>query len=398
MTEPHDILTHWKAAASDECRALLEAVAALDTGTPATIEKLRANWSSELIAVAVELIRARRKAQRKFSNADHLIADVAGVEQATSELVAAHKAARLRRLRDVGVLDLCSGIGGDAMALARVIDVKAVDTDPVRAWMTSTNANCVAQVADVGSTVIADRVVHIDPGRRDTLTGVRRRRLDEYEPGPGVLRRVIHEAAAAAVKLGPGIDWEDLARLVDGVPNEVEIINERGTLVQVVLWTGGLAHHDGLRTATRLPSGATFTASPTPMTSVDPPREGACLLTVDPAIERAELMGALASSLDLPAIHPALGALLADGPIDSPWLTPFTIRAVMPWRVKRVRAWLDAHDAGIIEVKTRGGAVDPDVAQRQLRGEGDRPFTVFVLRFDRSLRAVITERVVQPGS
>ena len=52
-------------------------------------------------------------------------------------------------------------------------------------------------------------------------------------------------------------------------------------------------------------------------------------------------------------------------------------------------------DAGMVEVKTRGKAVDPDRVQSDLRGDGDTTYTVFILRFDRQVRALVTRRVAK---
>jgi len=100
-----------------------------------------------------------------------------------------------------------------------------------------------------------------------------------------------------------------------------------------------------------------------------------------------------AATLDAPMVHPKLGLLTSDRVIDSPWVTGFELIERQPWRPKRVRQWLAAHDAGLIEVKTRGKACDPDKEQQRLRGAGDTPYTVFVLRFDTKVQALITKRI-----
>ena len=61
----------------------------------------------------------------------------------------------------------------------------------------------------------------------------------------------------------------------------------------------------------------------------------------------------------------------------------------MPWRPRKVAAWLAGRSAGIVDVKTRGGAVNPEEARKKLRGKGDSPFVVFVLRLGRKVAAVI---------
>ena len=93
-------------------------------------------------------------------------------------------------------------------------------------------------------------------------------------------------------------------------------------------------------------------------------------------------------------VHPKSGLLTAANLVTSPWLTPFELIEQMPWRAPRVKQWLSDHDAGLVEIKTRGKAVDPDQVQRQLRGKGSTSFTVFIIRFDRKVNALITRRVV----
>jgi hypothetical protein len=77
--------------------------------------------------------------------------------------------------------------------------------------------------------------------------------------------------------------------------------------------------------------------------------------------------------------------------------TAFGVLAHMPWIEKNVRAWLKEHDGGIVEVKTRGRAVDPDLVQKHLRGTGGQAYTVFVLRLGRAIEAFVTSRY-EPGT
>ena len=79
-------------------------------------------------------------------------------------------------------------------------------------------------------------------------------------------------------------------------------------------------------------------------------------------------------------LAPGLGLFTADEPLDDPWFVRFAVREVLPFRDKTVRGWLAEHDAGIVEVKTRGQTADALALQRSWRGRGEVPFTVFVLR------------------
>ena len=386
----HDPVFHpWQAILEDTHASLVRSAAGVDSSSPTEVERLRRGWSVDLVAAALQLVQARRKAAEKFGHAEQLLADTVGVEQATSLDVARHKAGRFAEHGVGRVLDLCSGIGGDAIALAEVADVLAVEVDPVRALMTRQNVMAMTghtpslAVADVTTLRVSGGVFHIDPSRRK---GVKRcRRIEDYQPGPAFYPHLIRQTQGGAIKLGPGVDLAALP------PGEVEFISRGGQLVQAVLWTGTMARRT--RTATRVPGGHELTGQPG-----EPPigPAGRYLFTVDPAVERAELLGELCDRLNLTAIHPSLGLLTADHVVDSPWLTPFQLIESMPWREGRVRGWLGAHGAGIVEVKTRGGAVNPDVVQRRLRGDGQQAFTVFILRHGRPIRVWITRRVSRP--
>jgi len=389
-----DAIDIWTRLLDAEAEPLLAAIGASDPSDPAHLAALRARWERPLVEAAIELSRARVRAARKFPLRDDLAVDVAGVEQATSAIVADHKARRFAG-GNRPVVDLCCGIGGDTMSLARVASVTAVDHDPLHAWMAGRNARCASRVVDVTTVTWRDVIFHLDPSRRDETpggSGARRWRYEDYEPGPEFISSLIATAGDGAIKLGPGVD---LAALPAVDECEIEIINAGGTLVQTVLWCGCLARAPGARTATRLPDGVSFTGRPSDPAT--PPTEASAdgrldrhLLVPDPAIERAGLVDALCAGRPIRAIHPGLGLLTSDEPLADPWLREFEILAEMPWRVKKVKAWLVAHDGGMVEVRTRGHAIDADAAHRSLKSRGTTPHTVFGLRLGRRVIALIT--------
>ncbi|MBI1367041.1 MAG: hypothetical protein GC162_00155 [Planctomycetes bacterium] len=406
--------------------ALIAAAGSCDDLTaPAAVASLRKSWPAELVQAAIALTIARHKAAAKFDHADRLVADPVGVEQATSIDVARHKARRFTEAGIDTVVDLCCGIGGDALAFAESMRVLLIDRDPARAWMARHNTRQPAAVADVTTLKLDGLAFHIDPDRR--LGGRRAWRYEDCAPGPGFLNTL---SGDGAMKLSPGADLAQLPR------GEIEIISRAGTLVQTVVWTGRLARHD--RTATLIlpplppreglgegeshPSQScseselkhrdsleriSFTPTqPSPSKGEgfrsitlhgspgEPPltEPARFLYTVDPAIERAALMPVLCGQLNLAAIHPALGLLTSDRVLESPWLRRFELIETQPWRPRKIKAWLVAHDAGVVEVKTRDKAVDPDVVARQMRGDGPEVFTLFVLRYDRKVVCLITRR------
>jgi hypothetical protein len=391
---------------------LLTAAGSITAFTPAAIAQLRKKYPADLVHAAIDLVTARRKAADKFPGlAERMVADPTGVEQSSSLDVARHKAARFADLKLPGVADLCCGIGGDAMALAEHTDVQLFDLSPVKTWMAQHNVReltgktCPAAAVDVTTLQLRDVPFHIDPDRR--AAGKRLQTLDDYKPGPAFIADLLTRSPDGCVKLGPGVDLTSLP------VGEIEMISRRGTLVQAVLWTGKLRR--AARTATMLtPSpafagegrgeGITNNASPQSRASIitltgSPARlrlsaAEKYIFTVDPALERAELIGNLADSLNIAAIHPSLGLVTSNRLVDSPWLTPFELLEQLPFRPDKIKAWLKAHDGGIVEVKTRGKSADADDTARQLRGEGATTYTLFVLRFDREIQAWITQRCV----
>lgn len=407
-------LATWQAVADDA--DLLRLAAACEPSDVASVSRLRKSYPVDQVAVALELTKARRKATTKFpAAAAGLFADVPGVEQATSLTAATHKANRFVSgpLAGAGVIDLCCGVGGDAMGfVAAGLNVTAIDRDPVRAWMASHNARCASRVADAQSlldeSVPTGTALHLDPARR---TGAGRVfRLADHLPAPATIAALLARFPDAAVKLSPAVNLAELdEELISKLPDtkvpgaklpgstlpgaEIEFISEAGRLVQSVLWTGRL-RGDHPRTATLLVQGQTHTLT-------GPPDEpgfgfpGQYLYSVDAAAERAGLL----HRFGLPAIHPRLGLLTADDILDNPWLTGFELLAELPYSAKnpkKIKAWLSDHDAGVVEIKTRGKAVDPDPLQRALRGNGSTPYTLFVLRFDQRLSCLITRRLRQP--
>lgn len=363
--------------------------ASADPTRAADVERLRRSQPLPVVHAALKLAEARRRGQSKFGErAAGLFADPIGLEMASSLRAGSHKSARFASAFPGGaVLDLCCGIGGDSMALALAgLRVLCVDHDPVRAWMAGTNAACESIAADAMDPSLPDGPFHLDPSRRTPDNARRHFRLEDLEPGPEVIGAIIQRRKHGAIKLGPGVDRGTLSW-----PGELEILSEGGRLTQAVLWTGSLAGSGSRRRATLLPSGDALW-SDGPVREAPVGLMGRWVFEPDDSVERAGLFPELCESVGAPLLHRRLGLLTSDVPITSPWLRGFEVVAEMGWHQDRVLAWLRANDAGIVEVKTRGKATNPDEAQARLSGRGGRPYTVFVLRFDKAIRAIVTVR------
>ncbi len=362
---------------------------------PSDVQRLRAIGPTELVPAALELVAARRRAARKIERAERLLCDPEGVEQASGTAVARHKAARFAAAGVGTVVDVCCGIGGDAIELVRAgVEVVGIDRNPARARMTAHNARCAARVGDATEQKLADAgvAVHVDPARRVERArgrgGRRLWRLEDLEPPVDVVERLLVDRPTAW-KLGPGAPLTEIPGVSE---REIEIVGDRQGLLQCVVWSGPLARAPGQRTATRLRNGEplTFTAAPG-AESPDPANGvGEYLLVPDAALERAGLVAARVGARGFAELAPGLGLLTGDRAIDDPWFESHHVLATMSWRERRIGAWLDQHGGGEVVVRTRGRAVDVDRAGRALRRGGDRRFVVFGLRLGKRVIAVIT--------
>ncbi|MCA8959158.1 MAG: hypothetical protein KDC38_01545 [Planctomycetes bacterium] len=386
-------LEAWKRVVGADGRDLIEEATSVDPKDVTAVARLRRLAPRDDVEIALELVAARRMARAKFPDrADRLLADRAGVEQASATRVAEHKATRYRALALAQVHDLCCGIGGDAMALASVAEVTGIDVDPVRAWMCGENARCSTACIDVVAApppAGADTAFHLDPARR--IEGEERRRLHRYEdyrPGPAFIASVRERYRAGSIKLGPGVDLDDVPETDQG---ELEWIEDAGELVQCVWWTGELARDRGRRRATMLPSGESIVGEPRAVAVIGDGRFDAWLYVPRPAIERARLVHTVADPLALREVIGGLGLLTGPEHHESAWWTSYRVLEVLPWREGRIAQWLRAHDAGEVVVKSRGRAIDANRAARALRGSGATPYTVFGLRSGaKRILAVIT--------
>jgi hypothetical protein len=377
--------------AADEALAPGEAMAA-----PSAIARLRKTHDAAMVAAAFELVAARRKARAKFASADTLWCDVAGVEQASDETVAAWKAARLVAALGSGaaILDLCCGIGGDAIAMSEAgLSVTAIDRDPRRAWMAARNARCECREIDVEDLDLAGAVLHADPARREERSGIRSLGIEDYQPGREWILRALRDARAAAIKLSPALDRRSLpADLI-----EWELVEVDGILVQGIAWGGALTRRQGGVRATTLRAGAlphTIVGTPDDLLSralpVDSnPAAGAWISEPCSALERARLLTSAIGAIRAHELGGGVGLVASLEPLPAPWFESFVIVGsceARPADIARLIA-----DAGLRarSVRVRGQAGDADQLTRTIGCHPAGNAVVFLWRERDRPRAIV---------
>ncbi|MER5519196.1 methyltransferase domain-containing protein [Streptomyces sp. NPDC002763] len=366
---------------SPEGRALLAEVrgtAPADELAVAT--RLRREHPAELVSAALTQARLRQRAAAKFgeADADRMFFTPNGVEQSTRASVAAYRAQRLTALGVTSVADLCCGIGGDAIALARAgIRVLAVDRDPVTAAAARANADALGlaglievREADVTEVDTAGYdAVFVDPARR----GGRGRIFDPEAYSPPLswaIEAARGAAHTAALKIAPGIPHEAVP-----ADAEAEWISDAGDVKEAVLWFGTAP---GAIRATLLPGPRTLLGRGLPDPQVRP--VGRYLYEPDGAVIRAHLVAEAAEELDGGLVDPTIAYITADGLRATDWATPYEITDRLPFNVKKLKALLREREVGTLTVKKRGSAVEPEELRRKVKPQGPNAATVFLTR------------------
>ena len=371
-----------------------EAVACAPASASASeIGRLRKRFDADRVRGILEAGGARRKAAGKLDAAwcASMLADVAGVEMASSARSSHYKASRFARDLDEGaaVADLCCGIGADSWGLSRAgLRVIGVDLDHSRVEMYQHNLpHCDSVCGDACAHLPpVAAAFHLDPARRDG--GRRTLSVEDFMPGPAVWEAIIGKVGTGAIKLNPGVDAYALP------PGEVEILSEPGGLTQAVLWVGRLAGGRTRRATILDDCGVVATLSGDPERPEDSSAIGSYIGTLDACVERADLVGRLLDEIGVSLVHPGTGLVTSEKATPHAMVRWYRVLETLPWNEKRVRAVLRDLGAGIVEIRTRAGVVNPDELQRRLRGDGDRQgLSVLVYRLGDRVVAVVAEPV-----
>ncbi|MCX4698521.1 methyltransferase domain-containing protein [Streptomyces sp. NBC_01352] len=365
-----------------EGRALLDAVrgtAPADELAVAT--RLRREHPADLVSAALGQARLRQRAEAKFGaeDAGRMFFTPNGVEQSTRASVASYRAERFRALGVRSVADLCCGIGGDAIALARAgVRVLAVDRDPATVAVARANADVLGlddlievREADVTEVDTAGYdAVFVDPARR----GGRGRIFDPeaYSPPLSWAIGTALKAPHAALKVAPGIPHEAVP-----ADAEAEWISDGGDVKEAVLWFGTGA---GAVRATLLPGPRTLLGRGLPNPRVR--SVGRYLYEPDGAVIRAHLVAEVAEDLDGGLVDETIAYITADELRPTPYASAYEITDRLPFNVKKLKALLREREVGILTVKKRGSAVEPEELRRKAlpKQHGRNSATVFLTR------------------
>lgn len=378
----------------EELRAtpqIWERIPAGDSHSPSAQAALRREFSPDLVRAALTLATLRRQAAARFTRADRMWFDRTRLEQATQELVARHKARRFARVAGQPVLDLCCGIGADAIAIADSCPVTAVDSSPLAAWMTRQNADVYGVADRIETTVssveeisIQNQIVHLDPDRR--TQGQRQVRLEFGSPPLEYLQQLTQSAAGGAIKVSPASNFGGKFPT-----SEIELVSVHGECKEATIWFGALRETAPFR-ATVLPDEVSIAGDPWEYRPKLSPL-GRYLFDPDPAVVRAGLVDCLAESLGLNRLDDAEEYLTGDTNLESPFLRSFEVMSDLPNNPTEIRDCFRRSSFGQVEIKCRHIRIDADAVRRKLPLPGQDPGVLLFAKVAGKARAIVARRI-----
>ncbi len=380
--------------ASAEGQALLALARSLRDDPPhRRVEALRQKTSAEATSWLVEQDELMQRAERKCTPNDNMLFDRTALEQATAWDVATHRAEQWPD-SDTPIHDLCAGLGIDAWAAAkcghRVIayemnrHLASILRHNVSVWGLSERIDVRHQDCLLDAPY-GDNV-YIDPDRR--AEGDHNRRKANYAPAPETWDALLAHAERSMLKLAIIEQPSEQACGAMKSARQNEWISLHGRARERRVYIGDWKRHAPLR-ATTLPSGKFVEGVTTPRPMPGPTDVGAYLLDPDISVVRAGLVGHVAATHSLHAIHRETSYLVGEQAINElpgHWLR---IDAVLPHQPKAIRKWLRDHDVGRLTIRKQGIHDRADVLQKRHTSSGSRAATLVFTRGHNGKQIVI---------
>ena len=381
----------------------------------ALIKELRAELGASLSQVVMEAVRLQPKARAKLGGGTWWCTERA-LQQATPRPVAEIKATLCG---GVDHFDLCSGIGGDAVAVSRRMppagQVTLVDRDPLMVAMARANlaqpAGCAGVHVHCGEVVSVDvrpsSFLHIDPDRRDEVG--RKTRPEDYSPNWSAVQSLLRRCAGGLVKIAPAArldDHDHYRRLWISWDHSVrEQTLLFGDAISVAEKSLALSLPKGHRSAIQIDTHGTWrTYTGTPAIGIaersDKPLDW--MVDPDPAIRASGLTESFAIRGRFHMLGGPAGFLTSHHRPDSKLCESASLqfeRVIWSGACddRKLRKTLRSMNRYPWRVKTRGVSQDPNTLEKRYRSCGELPVTLWIGKGNHRQYAALTESpVVHP--
>jgi hypothetical protein len=362
----------------------------------------------ELAAMVLATAELNDKAHAKFGDGVWWCTR-RSLSQATPYQVANLKARWIQSGRPV--FDLCSGIGGDTIAIARSLDhrdslVTAVDRDPIMAAMVSENLRLNMTGATSSYSVLCDEIqnleiaanamIHLDPDRRDEAG--RKTRPEDYSPAWNLVERMVDRCDAAIIKLAPAAEIPDrMGRhriwisLAGSVREQTLLMNQSVQLASLDL---GVSLNDSGRSAIAVNRDGTVSIYSGDLL------DNACersdqpigyMVDPDAAVRASGLTESFARQHGLKLLGGPAGFLTGENAIENDLAICEPVIWTGSCDDRRLRKKLRSMNCFPWRVKTRGVSQNPNELENRYRQCGEKPVTLWIGKGSKRQYAVMTE-------
>jgi len=366
-------------------------------------KKCEGHVSDSVAREVATQITMRQRATNKFPQAGAMLFDREGYEQSSHHALATYHASLLTP--DDIVLEICTGIGADTIALSRHCKkVYTIDSDPNRIALARHNVAVCGNsdrvtfiTEDWANVQIPSDVTAIfaDPSRR--VNGKRKVEPSDYQPTVEDILTQTTAITKVFIKLSPGCDYDELlekgnvsAISTNGECKEILFSKrnaEAPSMVSAILLdanAGGVINHVDnteflgiTRIVSELPSITGYIIEP------------------DPGIIKASLVSTVAHTIDARLLASGIAYLTSEKMTDYPACTYFKITTVFPSAaLKKIKTYLKKQHMTALSVKKRGYPLDPTIVQKRLGiKSGSNQHYLFLFKKGKGHAGVLAERV-----
>lgn len=362
-----------------------------------------AAWQKKFVE---QQLRFRGRMRRRFPVEQSWLWTDRSLSQASDWWSALYKASLFPG--GVSVLDACCGAGADSVAIGRRGPVIAMDA--CCETLAIAEANLLGHLeSDAQAEVLlgdfpndtpeSTQWMHADPDRRPPDKSAADRRTligDQFQPSLGSLLQFAENLQGAVIKIAPSTVFSDETQdAVDGQSQRVWL-GTFGECRQQLLLCGKL-RRENVGTQRRVvlvhPEPAEFTGD-IEMASTWADQPSRYIYDLNPTLFASELQVCWANQNGLAPLGGELGYYTSEQLVRSPFAQVFQWVETIAWDDRKVRKWLRANKAGIVDVKTRGVRLDAGHFQRRYsNSEGDAPFSILVSQLGQRVKAVVCKRI-----
>ncbi len=281
-------------------------------------------------------------------------------------------------------IDLCGGIGGDAIAAGLRWKVTVIEKNQPTFEMLVHNvevynvqSNVTSILGDIYELLAQSKFqdvikeadfIFFDPSRRND--DQRTVKIEEYIPPLSLIDQILPLNQNICVKIAPGVDIPHITYECD-----IEVVSLKGEVKEIMLWFGNLRENSNSQNiiATKLPEKLTlgknlnkYTESSVELVS----NLKKYLYEPDPAAIKAHLINELGIMFGMSTLHPQVAYLTSEKYIGSPWLKCYQVIDSCAVDIPRIKNLLKKHEIHRIDCKARGLTLDLNQIQKELTSKG----------------------------